>query len=156
MFRMLASEPHIQCSARKQVANELLSTDNERLENTTKKLKMICHQDLVRIRDTNGTLDAKSQLHCVLALAASQIRLDASALESLNSSLKAAMNLANNTNISLELLCSRVCMRRLVCKQTQGVSKLKVVRPILQKMATSSMLYQRAEDDIMRSTYRLG
>ena len=151
---MLVSNPKRPCQVRLQVATDLLGSADSTLENTTLKIKTICRKDLESIRDEHGMMDPKSQLHSILALAASQIKLDAGALESLNSCMKAAMNLANTSTISLELLSSRVCMRHLVTMQTGGVAKLSVVRPVLEKVAMSAMLYQKAEDDIMRSTYR--
>lgn len=151
---MLVSQPQTTCDIRRQVATDLLTSDDNLLENTTLKLKTICRQDLETIRDSNGVMDPTSQLHGILAMAASQIRLDAGRLESLNSSMKAAMHLANNNNISLELLSSRVCMRRLVTMYTKGVSKLKVVRPVLEKISTSASLYHGTEHETLTSTYR--
>ncbi len=89
-------------------------------------------------------------------MAAYEIQLDAGALESLNSSLKSAMHLANNTNISLELLCSRVCMRRLVTMLSGGSSKLRVVRPILESLVSSARLYQGKEHDVLTENSRCG
>lgn len=153
---MLVSQAHISCSTRRHVAQSLLESNDESLEDTTRKIKNLFRTELEDIVNSNGKLTAGSQLHCVLAMAASEIQLDAGALESLNSSLKSAMHLANNTNISLELLGSRVCMRRLVTMFSGGSSKLRVVRPILESLASSARLYQGKEHDVMADSFRCG
>ena len=150
---MLWSLPTIECATRRAVATALLDADNELLENTTLKIKRRCLAELHFAKDT-GKLASGSQLHCILVMIARSIRLDAGLLQSLNSSIKSAMNMANNTRTSLELLSSRVNARKFVTMSTGGSTRLREVKPVLERLSKSSMIYQRQELPILQDTYR--
>ena len=95
-----------------------------------------------------------SQIHAILAMLAINTRLDAGSLESLNSMIKSSMSLANNTQMSLELLSSRVNARKSVTLLTQGATRVKDVRPVMEALSKSMPLYQGSEDHVLTDVFR--
>ena len=138
---------------RSQIAVQLLQEPDERLEHTTKVIKHRCLPELIFI-SKNGYMPLGSQLHGILAMIAMNMRLDSGSLESLNSMIKSGMSLANNNRMSLELLSSRVNSRKACTLQTNGATNLKSVRPVMEKLAQSLMLYQQAESPILQDESR--
>jgi len=87
------------------------------------------------------------------------LEIDSGELESLNSMIKSAMGLANNTNMSLELLSARVNTRKTLMMSARsqggrGKNTLAELKPIAMSLARSSTLYQgferQALDDVER------
>ena len=87
-------------------------------------------------------------------MVAAHMKLDAGALESLNSMIKSSMATANNSNTSLELLSSRVNSRKTISMETAGKTRLQDVRPIAERLARTSVLYQGREEEVLRADMR--
>jgi len=127
---------------------EILHTEDDLLEANARKLKAHCLEDLW-VASTSGTIRPKGLLRSVLIEAALMLRTDIQELEGLNSVIKAAMHRAQNTNISLELLCSRVCIRKTIAKMTGNATKFKEVIPWASGMARSCFLYWDSRAEIL-------
>ena len=140
--------------ARKEIApRQLLDEDVGALESTTRKIRKKCPEDLQAVCET-GQLQAGSCLHGILAMTAQQVKLDSGMLESLNSMIKVAVSHANNSNTSLELLSSRVNTRKTVTMLSEGSNRLQDVRPPVEALAKSSVLYQGKEAEVLSQTFR--
>ena len=128
------------------LAQEILDTDDARLEANTRKLKHHCHDELT-ITASTGCLKLSGLLRSVLLSAALMLRLDIQELESLNSMTKMAMLRANTTTMTLELLCSRVCLRKIIATMSGNSTRFKDVAPIAASVARSCFLHwtHRAE-----------
>ena len=89
--------------------------DGERckLDDTARKVALLCGNELHFV-STTGLLNTSGRLRAILLSAGLLLRTDIQELESLNSMLKIAMQRANTTTISLELLSSRVCIRKTI------------------------------------------
>jgi hypothetical protein len=82
------------------------------------------------------------------------MKLDSGSLESLNSMIRQAINISNNTNISLELLSARVNTRKTITTAASGSNKLRDVKPIATELAASCLLYQDQATGVLDDTYR--
>ena len=76
--------------AKKAVAKRLLDQPNDSLEVTTRRIKVLCLDDLNNVAKT-GVLTSGCLLHGILATAAVHLKLDAGELESLNSMIKSSL-----------------------------------------------------------------
>ena len=143
LFKLLHGKLSQPAHYRKQVATNLLATSDSDLEHNTLKIKSMCMQDLVHVRST-GCLAPGSLLHGILAITATHLEIDSGELESLNSMIKSAMGLANNTNMSLELLSARVNTRKTLMMNARsqggrGKNTLAELKPIAMALARSSI-----------------
>ena len=86
-------------------------------------------------------------------MTAMHVKLDSGSMESLNSMIKTAMAVGNNSNMSLELLSSRVNARKTVTMLSPGV-RLKDVKPVADALARSCVLYQGMESEVLRASWR--
>ena len=153
MFTLLADPPNV-CSARRQdIAARLLAAPEATLEATSRKLRKRCQTDLAKVAN-DGQLPQGSCLHAVLIATALNLKLDAGSLESLNSMIKCSLSQANNTGTSLELLSSRVNMRKTLTLETGGSAKLKDVRPVAEAIARTSAIYQGTERFVLDTPFR--
>ena len=153
LFLLLAEKPETVDARRRQTAEELLSEPDAKLEATTRKLRKRCRQELECVAAT-GQLKAGTCLHAVLLLTALRLPLDSGSLESLNSMIKSCMSSANNSGMTLELLSSRVNMRKTLTLETGGSMKLKDVRPAAEALARTSVIYQRCEKAVRNTELR--
>ena len=153
LFRLLADLLQDESNIRKQLAAKLLQEPADTLEATTKKVRSRFIAELQDMAQS-GKLPAGSGLHCVLSLAALKLKLDAGSLESLNSMVKSSMSAANNTNMSLQLLSARVNSRKMLSVMTGGRNRLKDVRPIVEGLASSSVVFQTREDEVLKTDFR--
>ena len=153
LFRLLAKPLDASMEARKNIAAQLLREADANLECTTLKIKKRCRQELEDIQET-GQLKPGTCLHGILAMTALQVKLDSGALESLNSMIKVSMAQANNSNMSLELLSSRVNTRKTVTMLSGGSTRLKDVKPVAEEFARSSILYQGKENEVLSEPFR--
>eukprot|EP00435_Cladocopium_sp_Y103_P052304 s292_g16.t1 len=153
LFRLLRCPLDRAIADRSSVADMLLKAADNTLENTTLTIKRRCRDDLMFISRT-GRMSPGSQIHAILAMLAINTRLDAGSLESLNSMIKSSMSLANNTQMSLELLSSRVNARKSITLLTQGATRVKDVRPVMESLAKSMPLYQGSEDHVLTDVFR--
>ena len=135
------------------IARALLETSDDKLEHFTKVIKHRCEPELHYIIQT-GKIPTGSQLHCILSMVSINMRLDSGSLESLNSMIKSSMSLANNTRMSLELLSSRVNSRKTCTLMTNGSTKLKDVKPVMESLAASAMLHQGSDKTILEDAFR--
>ena len=97
-----------------------------------------------------------SLLHAILSMTALHLELDSGELESLNSMIKSSMALANNSNMSLELLSARVNSRKAMTLASFGDTKLASLRPLASGLARASVLYQGFEQDTLDDVNRWG
>ena len=153
MFQLLADPLDQTSKMRQEIARALLECPVDSLEATTKKMRKRFAHEWASVAAT-GQLPAGSGLHCALSLAARNLKLDAGNLESLNSMVKSAMASANNSNLSLQLLSARVNSRKMLSMLTSGSNRLKDVRPIAEKLATSSVVFQTREEEVLRTDMR--
>lgn len=109
------------------------------LDMTSKKITELCRDEL-HVLSVTGVLQREGRLRAILLTAALLLRIDIQELESLNSVLKVALQRAGTTRISLELLSSRVCIRKTIASQTGSSHKLSVVKPIAATMANNLYL----------------
>ena len=121
-------------------AREILHTDDTRLEANTRKLKYHCHDELA-VMSSSGVLKPSGLLRSSLLSAALMLSLDTQELESLNSMMKMAMLRANTATMTLELLCSRVCLRKVVATMSGNSARFKEVAPIAANVARSCSLH---------------
>lgn len=152
LFRLLTLPLGKASKERAEIAQRLLDTDRSALENSAAKIRGRCTHDLVKCART-GCLETGTQLHALLINIAMNLKLDSGSLESLNSMIKSNMALA--PAMSLELLSSRVCSRK-VCTMLTGTtgSRVRDVKPVLEKLASSCMLYHGAESEILQDSFR--
>ena len=120
------------------VACSMLSETD--LDATSRKVLKLCESELVVVAST-GTLKRDGLLRSILVSTALALRLDSQELESLNSMIKIAVQRAQNPLMTLELLSSRVCMRKTISMLTGGSSKFRVVEPIASQVADSCFLH---------------
>ena len=80
-------------------------------------------------------------LRAILISGALLLRLGIQELESLNSMIKMAVLRSQTTTMSLELLCSRVCVRKIIASLTGGSTRFKDVVPIASSIARSCYLH---------------
>ena len=135
------------------MASDLLGTDDKSLESTTRKIKTLYRDDFQHISETSK-LPVGCGLHKFLSCVAMSLKLDSGSLESLNSMIRQGINISNNVNISLELLSARVNTRKTITTEANGSTKLRDVKPIAMRVASSCVLYQDQITDILGDTYR--
>ena len=142
MFKLLHGDLNVHSPVRKSIANKLLAADEDVLEYNTKKLRKLCVDDLRYVAKT-GCLQRGCRLHAILAITAQNMSLDSGELESLNSMIKTAAS--TYTNMSLELLSSRVNARKTLTLAADGSRSLKDMKQVASSLANSSVLYQSLE-----------
>ena len=153
MFKILSAPANVASQIIRTVAGDLLETRDNLLESTTRKVKKLYMEDWIHCRDT-GVLRLGCGLHGFLSIVAMNLKLDSGALESLNSMIRQQTNISNNTNISLELLSSRVHMRKTITTETGGSNKLRDVKPVATKLATSCVLYHDRVTSVLDDLHR--
>ena len=153
LFKLLVLDETDVTLFERQTLAKGLEEDPEKLEATTLKIRRRCEADLQNVAST-GKLQQASCLHGLLTITALQLKLDAGSLESLNSMIKTSVSVANNTRMSLELLSSRVNMRKTISIETGGKTRLADVRPVAEALARSAVVYQHCEKDVLRTDFR--
>ena len=153
MFKILSAPANVASQIIRTVAGDLLETRDNLLESTTRKVKKLYMEDWIHCRDT-GVLRLGCGLHGFLSIVAMNLKLDSGALESLNSMIRQQTNISNNTNISLELLSSRVNMRKPITTETGGSNKLRDVKPVATKLASSCVLYHDRVTSVLNDVHR--
>ena len=104
------------------------------LDDTARKVSVLCEDEL-QVMSSTGVLASSGRLRAILLTASLLVRIDTQELESLNSMIKIAMQRAGTTRISLELLSSRVCIRKTIAGMTNSSLKVKVVsNPLLHSL----------------------
>ena len=68
--------------------------------------------------------------------------------------IKVAVSRSNNNRISLELLASRVCTRKVVALQTASATKYKAIVPSAAVLARSAFLYHGMHHELLADTSR--
>ena len=120
------------------VARELLDSDEQVLECTTRKIRTLCWSELEETAVT-GRLRMGGRLRASLLLSGSMLRLDVQELESLNSMIKNQVARSGNNKITLELLSSRVLTRKLLALHAVGW-RYKDMVPVAAVFAKSAYL----------------
>ena len=143
---------YILCSC-SDVARELLDADPSTLESTTRKIRHLCYQEL-QLAAVSGCMLSDGRLRACLIMAASLIRLDIQELEGLNSMIKLAVARSKNNRLTLQLLTSRVCTRKIVSLYTAGAIKYKAIIPAAAALAKSAFLYHGAHRELLDDTER--
>ena len=128
------------CADCQGVAQELLHAVDDQLEASSLKIKRLCYEEL-RVAAANGMIHPSGLLRAILISGALLLRLDIQELESLNSMIKMAVLRSQTTTMSLELLCSRVCVRKIMASLTGGSTRFKDVVPIASSIARSCYLH---------------
>lgn len=82
-------------------------------------------------------MNPSGKLRALLVQSALLIRLDTQELESFNSILKVTIGRGGNNRMSLELLCSRACLRKVVAMCSGGATRVKDVKPFAASLARS-------------------
>lgn len=133
---------------RMSIARSLLDTsDDDCLDSTTRKIRKMCETELKNISLSGGRFPKGSLLHGLLVIAAQRLKLDSGELESVNSQIKTTIE-QGSTQMSLELLSSRINTRKTLTMAAGGNTKVHVVKPIAQRLAAASTLYQGMEQHI--------
>ena len=153
MFKLLQGNLKEPTQIRRQIATELLSLPDSKLEHNTMKVKHLCQAELRHV-SKSGTMPQGSLLHAILSITALHLELDSGELESLNSMIKSSMALANNSNMSLELLSARVNSRKSMTLASLGQTKLASLKPLASALARASVLYQGFEQDALEDVDR--
>ena len=135
------------------MAREVLDADPALLESTTRKIRSACFLEL-EVVAVNGCMRVDGRLRASLLLAASLIKLDIQELEGLNSMVKVAVARSQNNRITLDLLTSRVCTRKLVALHTAGATKYKAIVPAAAALARSAFLYHGQHREILDDVTR--
>lgn len=151
LFGLLYGPIDVSSEAKRLIAGKLLKSDPEQLEHNTRKIRKICFDDLKHVSHS-GCLPKGSLLHGILAISAQNLSLDAGELESLNSMIKTATS--TYTNMSLELLSSRVNARKTLTLAACGSRTFKDLKSIAASLANVSPLYQGCEKEIMNDALR--
>ena len=151
LFRLLYDPLDMPSQTRKVIAMKVLGSDISTLEHNTKKIKLYCDADLKHIA-TTGCVEQGCLLHAILVISSQNLSLDAGELESLNSMIKTATSTYNN--MSLELLSSRVNCRKTLMLATHGQRTFQETKQAACALATSSMLYQGIERDVLGESFR--
>ena len=97
----------------------------------------------------SGCVPCGSQTRAILLMAASLVKLDIQEVEGLNSMIKTAVARAGNNRITLPLLSSRVCMRKLISLGTQGSTRIKQIKPFAGALARSAFLFSHDHQALM-------
>ena len=152
LFGLLYGPIDVSSEAKRLIAGKLLKSDPEQLEHNTRKIRKICFDDLKHVSHS-GCLPKGSLLHGILAISAQNLSLDAGELESLNSMIKTAAS--TYTNMSLELLSSRVNARKTLTLAACGSRTFKDLKSIAASLANVSPLYQGCEKEIMNDAFEM-
>ena len=100
----------------------------------------MCYSELEVIAVT-GCIQAEGRLRSSLILAAMMLKVDIQELESVNSMIKIACARSGNNRISLELLSSRIGIRKTITSSTNGSTKFAVLTSIASQLARSCFLH---------------
>ena len=130
-----------------------MDEDADLLEATALKFRCLCKLELELIA-VNGVLRSGGRTRAILALAATLIRLDTQEVEGLNSMIKTSVARAQNGRISLELLSSRVCMRKVISMSTGGSTRAKIIRPFAAALARSAFLFNGSHYKLLTDEHR--
>lgn len=122
------------------VARKLIDADPGSLEATARKVRTVCYSELEVIAVT-GCIQADGRLRSALILAAVMLKVDIQELESVNSMIKIACARAGNNRISLELLSSRIGIRKTITSSTHGSTKFAALTSIASHLARSCFLH---------------
>lgn len=152
LFKLLQGDIDISSSMRKSIALKLLDAADNELDHTTAKIRRICLSDIKEVR-TSGRVRRGSKLHGILSIVGLHLKLDAGELESLNSQIKSTIG-QGSTNMSLELLSSRVITRKMLTMGVVGRPTFKTLKPLAERIASHATLYQGCESDIMLDSER--
>lgn len=123
------------------------------LDDTARKVSVLCEDEL-QVMSSTGVLASSGRLRAILLTASLLVRIDTQELESLNSMIKIAMQRAGTTRISLELLSSRVCIRKTIAGMTNSSLKVKVVKPIAAQLAKSLYMVWEQHRSIVNDACR--
>ena len=138
------------------IARQLLDANRASLESTTRKIVQLCTHEL-EVMAVNGCMHGDGRLRACLILAASLIHLDIQEVEGLNSMIKMAVHRSNNNRLTLQLLTSRVCLRKLISLHTAGASstgRYKDVVPAAAALARSAFLYNDIGQELVADSER--
>ena len=152
LFRLLHGNPNIANATRRTIASQLMNAQPSELEHTTLKIRKLCSIDIRRVAQT-GVLHTGSRLHGILSIIGMHLKLDAGELESLNSQIKSAITQATNA-MSLELLSSRVTVRKSLTMEVSGRPTFKNLKALAEKIASNSTLYQGSESELLADSDR--
>jgi len=108
--------------------------------------------DLKYVAQT-GMLRAGSRLHGILSMIGMHLKLDAGELESLNSQIKSTVGQAT-TAMSLELLSSRVTVRKSLTMDVHGRPTFRNLKQLAETIASRSTLYQGSESSLLADSDR--
>lgn len=159
MFQLLHGRLSQPTQRRRKIAEEILATADNLLDHNSLKLKHLCAFDLRHVR-ASGCMVPGSLLHAILSITALNLEIDSGEVESLNSMIKAAMSLANNSGMSLELLSSRVNSRKtlmMTARKTVGSrvgNTYTELKPVAESLARTSLLYQSFEEQSLADVER--
>ena len=116
LFWLIKAPPKQFCAKRKRVAAELLGMDIKKLDTSTQKIRLLCEQGLICVRDSGMFPDVPSTsgsfLYGLLKGLARMMPADTQAVEGINSVVKLVGRRC--PNISLELLASRLIIKRAI------------------------------------------
>lgn len=102
---------------------------------------------------TTGSIKADAPLRAILIQAALLLRLDVQELESLNSMIKRMIERATTT-ITLELLSSRVCIKKQISMASGGSAKFAIAKQIGAQLARSCYLFYDNHRDVLVDAQR--
>ena len=123
------------------------------LECTALKFRVQNFEELQCIAVT-GVVKAEGRVRTTLLLAGSLIRLDIQEIEGLNSMIKTTVARSQNNRISLALLSSRVCMRKVIALNTGGSTRVKDIKPYAASLARSAYLFDESHHAILNDDNR--
>lgn len=122
------------------IARELLDADPGDLDATSRKVRQRCMSEL-EIAAVSGCIDPSGCLRASLILAATLIKLDIQELESINSMVKICVARSGNNSISLELLSSRIGIRKTIMSLSGNCSKFAVLTQCAASLARACFLH---------------
>ncbi|CAE7270658.1 unnamed protein product [Symbiodinium sp. CCMP2592] len=127
LFWLIKSHPKRFCKRRQQVAEELIGLDAHQLDSATRKIRELCCRELQHLRITGVFPDVSSPsgsfLYAFLKGLARMLPADTQAIEGINSLIKLMGRRA--PNISLELMSSRLAIRRALSEDHSMARKKK-------------------------------
>ena len=135
------------------VAYDLLHSNETDLDLNVRKIRSLCAAELQTIAVT-GCMHPLGRLRALLIQSALLVRLDTQELESFNSILKVTIARGGNNRLSLELLSSRACLRKLVAMGTGGATRVRELKPFAASLARSVYLYYDGRLDVLRDPER--
>lgn len=135
------------------VAYDLLHADEHSLELNARKIRALCMHELEVIAVT-GMTEPAGRLRACLIQSALLIKLDTQELESFNSILKITIARGGNNRMSLELLCARACLRKIVAMGTGCATRVKELKPFAASLARSVYLYYNSRQEVLQDSER--